>query len=154
MAVAATANPGEQPVAASTLAIVEDVAAHPGTSISQIVERTGLAQSLVSGTTARLTKAGALILEQDPNDRRRTLVSMNEKRRAEDFAERGARGIGDAIRRAIPGANDTQIAEIESELDQLVLQLFHFAGTQAHRVISAQELNSPLEPPPIPQRAR
>ena len=56
MAVMATANPGEQPVAASTLAIVEDVAAHPGTSISQIVERTSLAQSLVSGTTARLTK--------------------------------------------------------------------------------------------------
>ncbi len=153
MAVTATANPGEQPVAASTLAIVEDVAAHPGTSISQIVDRTGLAQSLVSGTTARLTKAGALVLEQDPNDRRRTLVSMNEKRRAEDFAERGARGIGDAIRRAIPGANDTQIAEIESELGHLAQQLCHSGETQTHRVISAQKSNS-LQPPPLPRGTR
>jgi len=137
MAVMATANPGEQPVAASTLAIVEDVAAHPGTSISQIVERIGLAQSLVSGTTARLTKAGALVLEQDPHDRRRTLVSMNEKRRAEDFAERGARGVGDAIRRAVPGVQDAQIAEIEAGLDRLAQQLCHSGETQTHRVITA-----------------
>ena len=123
MAVAATANPGERPVSASTVAIVEDVGGHPSTSISQIVERTGLAQSLVSGTVARLGQAGVFVVEQDPTDRRRMLVTMSPKRRAEDFTERGARGIDDAIRQAVPGATDAQVARIQSGLDRLAKEL-------------------------------
>ena len=123
MAVAATANPGERPVSASTVAIAEDVAGNPSTSISQIVERTGLAQSLVSGTVARLSHAGVFVVEQDPTDRRRMLVTTSPKRRAEDFTERGARGIGDAIRQAVPGATDARVARIQSALDRLAKEL-------------------------------
>jgi len=50
----ATANEGERPVAASTVAIVEDVTGHPQSPITEIAQRTGLAQSLVSRTVDRL----------------------------------------------------------------------------------------------------
>jgi DNA-binding MarR family transcriptional regulator len=119
IAVAATANPGERPVSASTIAIVEDVCEHASSSISQIAERTGLAQSLVSGTVARLSKAGVFIVEQDSTDRRRVLVNMSPQRRAEDFTERGARDIEAAIRQAIPSVTDARVARIESALDRL-----------------------------------
>lgn len=123
IAVAATANPGERPVSASTIAIVEDVGEHPSSSISQIVERTGLAQSLVSGTVARLSKAAVFIVEQDSTDRRRVLVKMNPQRQAEDFTERGARAIAGAIREAVPDVTDARVARIESALDRLAKDL-------------------------------
>lgn len=50
---------------------------HPGSSISEITERTGFPQSHVSASVARLCKASALIATTDPADRRRTLVSPN-----------------------------------------------------------------------------
>ena len=68
----ATANEGERPVAASTVAIVEDVTAHPQSPITEIVQRTGLAQSLVSRTVDRLQTLGVLTVGHDPADGRRT----------------------------------------------------------------------------------
>lgn len=123
IAVAATANPGERPVSASMIAIVVDVREHPSSSISQIVERTGLAQSLVSGTVARLGTAGVFIVEQDSTDRRRVLVKMNPQRQVEDFTERGSRAIADAIREAVPDATDARVARIDSALDRLAKDL-------------------------------
>lgn len=120
IALAATANPGERAVpAASTVAVVEDVSAHPGTSITHIAERTGLAQSLVSGTVARLAQTETFLVERDTADRRRTLVTMNPTTRTEDFAERAARGIDDAIHDAAPHLTATQIAQVGAALDQL-----------------------------------
>jgi DNA-binding MarR family transcriptional regulator len=123
IAVAATANPGERPVPASTIAIVVDVRQHPSSSISQIVERTGLAQSLVSGTVARLGDAGVFIVEQDAKDRRRVLVKMDPRRQVEDFTERGARSIAGAIREVVPDATDARVARIDSALDRLAKDL-------------------------------
>lgn len=56
--------------------IVADVAEHPGTSISEVVERTALSQSQVSDAVAKMRAAGVLSSEPDPADRRRTLVRM------------------------------------------------------------------------------
>jgi DNA-binding MarR family transcriptional regulator len=51
-----------------------DVAYHPNSSITEITERTGFPQSLVSTAVARLRDIGLLQTEPDPLDRRRTLV--------------------------------------------------------------------------------
>jgi DNA-binding MarR family transcriptional regulator len=51
-----------------------DIAYHPNSSISEITERTGFPQSLVSASVARLREIGLLETEPDPLDRRRTLV--------------------------------------------------------------------------------
>src|SRR5262245_33577550 len=54
--------------------VLVDVFEHPGTTIGQIVERTGFPQSHVSQAVARLRDDGVLETGVDPTDRRRTLV--------------------------------------------------------------------------------
>jgi DNA-binding MarR family transcriptional regulator len=60
--------------AKSARLVFVDVAYHPNSSITEITERTGFPQSLVSTTVARLRELGLLESEPDPLDRRRTLV--------------------------------------------------------------------------------
>jgi hypothetical protein len=63
-----------------------DVMTHPGSSVSEITERTGFPQSQVSLSVARLRELGALVTAPDPADRRRTLV-----RPIEGLMEKGMR---------------------------------------------------------------
>jgi DNA-binding MarR family transcriptional regulator len=55
--------------------VLVDVYEHPDATVGQIVERTGLPQSLVSSAVARLRDDGIVVTATDPADRRRTLVS-------------------------------------------------------------------------------
>jgi len=126
IAQAATANQGERPVAASTVAIVEDVTDHPRSPITRIAQRTGLAQSLVSRTVDRLQERGVLTVEHDPDDGRRTLVSVDPKTRRLDFSERAERPIGDAIRQ-LTGASGAQQRRVEAALKVLAEELLHRA---------------------------
>jgi DNA-binding MarR family transcriptional regulator len=123
VATAATADPGELPVSAGDLAIAEDVAHHEGTSIGQIAQRTGLAQSLVSKTVAAMRDAGVLVTAPDPSDGRRMLVSVDPAARAELFGSRAARPIDAAIRKVQPGASDAEVRRINELLDDLAAQL-------------------------------
>jgi DNA-binding MarR family transcriptional regulator len=118
IAQSATANEGERPVAASTVAIVEDVTDHPRSPITRIAQRTGLAQSLVSRTVDRLQAHGVLTVEHDPADGRRTLVSVDPNTRRLDFSERAERPITDAIRR-LTGVNGEQLLRVEAALEVL-----------------------------------
>jgi hypothetical protein len=61
-------------VSTSVRLVMADIAYHPGSSVSEITERTGFPQSLVSLSVARLRDFGAVLTEPDPADRRRTLV--------------------------------------------------------------------------------
>ncbi|MBM7775373.1 DNA-binding transcriptional ArsR family regulator [Actinokineospora baliensis] len=54
--------------------VLVDVFEHPDSSIQDITARTGLPQSHVSASVARLREVGVLTTSQDPTDRRRTLV--------------------------------------------------------------------------------
>ena len=119
----ATANEGEQPVAASTVAIVEDVTSHPGSPIKEIAARTGLAQSLVSRTVERLRGRGVFTVAHDPADARRTLVRVNPRTRIVDFGQRGERPIAEAIQRVVPGVSGQRQRRIEAALDVLGKQL-------------------------------
>jgi len=118
IAQAATANEGERPVAASTVAIVEDVNDHPHSPITAIVQRTGLAQSLVSRTVDRLQTLGVLTVGHDPANGRRTLVSVDPQTRHVDFAGRAERPITDAIRQ-VAGVSGEQQRRIEAALQIL-----------------------------------
>jgi DNA-binding MarR family transcriptional regulator len=112
----ATANDGERPVAASTVAIVEDVTSHPRSPITEIARRTGLAQSLVSRTVERLQALDVFRVGRDPADGRRTLVSVDPQTQKADFADRAERPIADAIRQVVAGVSDDQLREIEAAL--------------------------------------
>jgi DNA-binding MarR family transcriptional regulator len=117
-ATAATANPGEGAVSAGDLAIVEDVAHHRATSIGEIAQRTGLAQSLVSTTVARLRDGGMVDVETDPADRRRVRISVSASAR-KLFAARATRPVDVAIRQAVPGATDAERARVQELLGEL-----------------------------------
>jgi DNA-binding MarR family transcriptional regulator len=73
MQIAEGALPKGQTAKSGRLVFV-DVAYHPDSSISEITERTGFPQSLVSTAVARLRDIGLLESGPDPLDRRRTLV--------------------------------------------------------------------------------
>jgi DNA-binding MarR family transcriptional regulator len=73
MQIAEGALPGGKRTASARLVFV-DVAYHPDSSISEITERTGFPQSLVSTAVATLRDIGLLECRPDPLDRRRTLV--------------------------------------------------------------------------------
>jgi DNA-binding MarR family transcriptional regulator len=62
--------------------VLVDVYEHPGSTIGQIVDRTGFPQSIVSAAVARLRESGALETTTDPTDRRRTLVAPSTDARA------------------------------------------------------------------------
>jgi DNA-binding transcriptional ArsR family regulator len=85
--------------------IVTDVAEHPGSPIGEIATRTGLPQSYVSQSVARLKDRGAIETANDPNDGRRTLVRLTRSipakaaRRARGD-RRGARGAAGRVPRA------------------------------------------------------
>jgi DNA-binding MarR family transcriptional regulator len=118
----ATANEGERPVAASTVAIVEDVTDHPQSPITEIAHRTGLAQSLVSRTVERLQTLGVFTVGHDPADGRRTLVSVDPQTRHLDFADRAERPIAEAIRQ-VAGVSGEQQRRIEEVLEVLADEL-------------------------------
>ncbi|WP_223166904.1 MarR family transcriptional regulator [Nonomuraea sp. SYSU D8015] len=66
---------GEQSASLRTVLIVlSDLRGHPGTTVGEIATRSGLPQSAVSATVARLRSAGAVLAETDPGDGRRTVL--------------------------------------------------------------------------------
>jgi len=56
--------------------VLRDVFAHPDSSISDVTARTGLPQSYVSESVARLRDQGIVETSADPSDGRRTLVRV------------------------------------------------------------------------------
>ncbi|MGI8696900.1 MAG: MarR family transcriptional regulator [Mycobacteriales bacterium] len=123
IALVATANPGEPPVSAGLLAVVEDVAHNPGASVGKIAARTGLAQSQVSTTVARMRQAGVFTTETDPADGRRNLVSVNPATRANQFGKRAARPIETALLTMLRDSRPARLTRITGALDVLLAEL-------------------------------
>jgi DNA-binding MarR family transcriptional regulator len=59
--------------------VLRDVFANPGSSITDITTRTGLPQSYVSESVARLRGQGIVVTSADPADGRRTLVRVSDQ---------------------------------------------------------------------------
>lgn len=101
------------PVTGGELTLIEAVARQPGSTIRQLCETTGLAQSWVSTLARQLADKGVLRLEADPADRRRTLVRLAPETARRARHEEGRRPIGDALTRALPHLDASDAAELE-----------------------------------------
>ncbi|GAA1686490.1 MarR family transcriptional regulator [Fodinicola feengrottensis] len=119
IALVATGNTAADKVTMGELLVVEDVAAHPGSSIREITERTDLAQSLVSRIVAAMHSHGVFTREVAPDDARKTLVSIDPVVRAELFKERGNRPVEGALAESLPGLLSAEIARTVAILDEL-----------------------------------
>lgn len=106
----------------SVRSVLVDSFLHPGTSISDIVARTGFPQSHVSGSVAKLRALGVVVTEVDPSDHRRTLVSP-----APGAASRGAEHasgpIDETIANALGAGDPNRLGEVVSALELLARRL-------------------------------
>jgi DNA-binding MarR family transcriptional regulator len=104
-------------IATSVRLVLADVAYHPNSSISEITERTGFPQSLVSTAVAKLRALGVVESERDPGDGRRTLVRATPQmgKRAERV---GATSI-DAALAEVAGEHRDRVPETIAALELL-----------------------------------
>jgi DNA-binding MarR family transcriptional regulator len=119
MQIAESALPRGGKSATSLRFVLIDIGYHPGSSISEITERTGFPQSLVSMSVAKLRELGVVATEPDPADRRRTLVRPTQ--RMTEMAEQGAGGVSvdDAISDALADNDRGELHGVLGALDLL-----------------------------------
>jgi DNA-binding MarR family transcriptional regulator len=95
-----------------------DVAYHPNSSITEITERTGFPQSLVSTAVARLREIGLLQTEPDPLDRRRTLVRTTPT--TNDVEVRLSQvSIDDVLAKELAPEHEAELSNVIASLDLL-----------------------------------
>nr|BFE65115.1 hypothetical protein GCM10020063_096410 [Dactylosporangium thailandense] len=103
--------------------ILADVSAAPDSSISQITARTGLPQSYVSESVARLRDQGVFETSADPGDGRRTLVRVSAAI-PHAVSRSGAVTVDEALLAAAgtgdPAADRELVAALETLADRLV----------------------------------
>ena len=106
--------------------VLQDVFGHPGSSVTDITARTGLPQSYVSESIARLRDDGLVVTEVDPADRRRTLVRPNPEH-LRRVARKGTASVDAALAEAFD-ESDTSKAEV----------LAHTIREMARRLLPSQ----------------
>jgi DNA-binding transcriptional regulator GbsR (MarR family) len=95
--------------------VMFDILSHPGSSVSEITERTGFPQSQVSLSVARLRELGSVVTAPDPGDRRKTLV-----RPAKGVMERGIRHASVPVYQTIA---DTLGSQAQDQLPEVLAAL-------------------------------
>jgi DNA-binding MarR family transcriptional regulator len=103
--------------------VLRDVFSHPDSSITDITARTGLPQSYVSESVARLRDQGILETGTDPADGRRTLVRVTAQH-PRTVAAKGSASVDDALAQALgESADDPAVTEILAALTALAARL-------------------------------
>ena len=100
--------------------VLRDVFAHPDSSITDITGRTGLPQSYVSESVARLRDQGIVQTSADPADGRRTLVRVTAQH-PRTVVAKGSASVDAALAAALGGPADA--AEIIGTLTALAERL-------------------------------
>ena|ERR1700722_3189558 len=95
-----------------------DVAYHPNSSITEITERTGFTQSLVSMAVATLRERGLLETEPDPLDRRRTLVRTTPAINAVEVRLSHV-SIDEVLAKELGPGHEEDLAQVMAALDLL-----------------------------------
>jgi DNA-binding MarR family transcriptional regulator len=115
---------GQAPPAQPTIAgmVLADVFAHPGSSISEITARTGMPQSHVSETVARLREQGTVESFPDPADRRRTLVRVSAQHPG-NVMRAALVPADDALTAALGDVSPDEAADIIKTLEALAARL-------------------------------
>jgi DNA-binding MarR family transcriptional regulator len=117
MQLAEGALPGGKRTTSARLVFV-DVAYHPNSSITEITERTGFPQSLVSTAVGRLRELGLLESSPDPLDRRRTLVRTTPALKAVQ-GRLGSVPIDDILIKELAVEDREQLPNVVAALDLL-----------------------------------
>jgi hypothetical protein len=107
------------PVSTSVRLVMADIAYHPGSSVSEITERTGFPQSLVSLSVAKLRDFGAVLTGPDPADRRRTLVRPAEGVVRKGGTRHSAVPIDETIAKAIGADAQDRLPDALAALELL-----------------------------------
>lgn len=114
---------GAQPALPTGVGLVlRDVLAHPASSIRDITERTGLRQSYVSESVAKLRDRGIVETTADPNDARRTLASVTAGH-PRNVAHLGTASVDTALAQAVGASDPAVVASIIEVLEALAAQL-------------------------------
>ncbi|MFJ9591137.1 MarR family winged helix-turn-helix transcriptional regulator [Streptomyces virginiae] len=127
----------------SVLVVLGDLVSHPGTTVGEIAERTGLPQSQVSTAVARLEAAGSVGTEPDPADRRRRLIRPTAKP-SDRVAEVRAATIDDVLAAALADPDGTApdpgvVREVSQALDVLARRLTPSIAARGHALDTATE---------------
>jgi hypothetical protein len=120
-------------VSTSVRLVMADIAYHPGSSVSEITERTGFPQSLVSLSVATLRDFGAVVTEPDPADRRRTLVRPAEGVVRSGGTQHSAVPVDETIAKAIGAGAQDRLPEALAALEvlgQLIIPEIYGSGPE------------------------
>ncbi len=103
--------------------VLRDVFAHPDSSISDVTARTGLPQSYVSESVAKLRDQGIVETSADPSDGRRTLVRIAPDH-PRTVVAKGAVSVDATLAEALgEPADGAAIAQIISTLGDIAARL-------------------------------
>ena len=115
-------HPGGAQIPAGLSMVGADVFAHPATSISEIADRTGLRQSYVSESVAKLRDRGVVETAPDPVDGRRTLVHLAAGH-PHRLANAAGTSVDAALSAALGDADPATVAEVTGMLTALARRL-------------------------------
>lgn len=102
--------------------VAADVFAHPATSVGEIADRTGLRQSYVSESIARLREQNVVETSTDPADGRRTLVRLVPGHPA-TVARAAAAPVTHALASALGDPDPGDLAQITATLAAIARSL-------------------------------
>jgi DNA-binding MarR family transcriptional regulator len=119
MQIAESVLPSGGKGATSARFVMIDIAYHPGSSISEITERTGFPQSLVSLSVAKLRELGVVETEPDPADRRRTLVRPTARMTERATQGPGGVSVDAAIAEALDAGDREASQDVQAALELL-----------------------------------
>jgi MarR family 2-MHQ and catechol resistance regulon transcriptional repressor len=102
----------------SEFLVLRDLFMNGRSSISDTVTRTGLAQSKVSTSVAKLRERGWVEISPDPHDGRKTLARVTDAVKLEGDRRR-SRGTRDALEVVLAGVAPNERRELEAALERL-----------------------------------
>ncbi|MDN3353177.1 MarR family winged helix-turn-helix transcriptional regulator [Actinomadura sp. DC4] len=116
---AALGRPGAERLSPAAALVLGDVLTHPGSSISEITDRTGFPQSYVSKWVNLLRDQQVVETFTDPADGRRTLV-RSTRTAARRIRQRAKTPFDDLLRGALGTDDPAVLVEVEAALEVLV----------------------------------
>ncbi len=121
--------------------VLQDVFAHPGGSVTDITGRTGLPQSYVSESIARLRDQGFVVTEVDSADRRRTLVRTNPDH-LRSVARKGTASVDAALAQAFDESDPTRAEVLVNTLNEMARRLLPAQPGPIHRQLRQEQTAS------------
>jgi len=116
-----TTGAATSPFTPAEIALLEHALHHPGSSVGELATRTGIAQSHVSTSLARLRDRGLVQTTADPTDGRVTRVQLSQTARRA-IRRRAGTPADDAIAAAVGDrATARRVVRLLDELAELLL---------------------------------